>query len=55
MENQGQYSQREVVGNNQKNILMILQSEILKIAEKEGVPPEIDKNWVFLRSIFLSE
>ena len=26
---------------------MILQSEILKIAEKEGVPPEtIDKNWV---------
>jgi predicted nucleotidyltransferase component of viral defense system len=38
---------------------MILQSEILRIAEKEGVPPDtIDKNWVlghFLAELFRSE
>ncbi|MDR3339655.1 MAG: nucleotidyl transferase AbiEii/AbiGii toxin family protein [Candidatus Symbiothrix sp.] len=38
---------------------MILQSEILRIAEQEGVPPDtIDKNWVlghFLAELFRSE
>ncbi len=38
---------------------MILQSEILRIAEKEGVPPDtIDKNWVlghFLAELFSNE
>jgi predicted nucleotidyltransferase component of viral defense system len=47
MEYSAEYFKRKFAGDNSKNILMILQSEIKHIAEREGVPPDtVDKSRV---------